>query len=249
MARIGDPLYLSKLTELLQVRDPFDLPEIIDPRHIGVTIAIPAQLLLQRAQPLPVAIVAPDSGESRTYATRVKLTRAAPGAGVFAWLAVAVAPISTTRKLRRLDLVGFRIFPHVTGQEPGFTFVKLDGHLGAAPAAPNDTMRRLYQQNVSQLTIDSEHVARTSNVGFGADDEVTNSFAVTERLLEWRHATAETVIWPEGRSIVGHTPHALSRAVDPNQPHLCGFIIGVAARIANTALAADFEIVVRETVG
>jgi len=249
MARIGDPQYLSKLTELLQVRDPFDLPELIDPSRVGVTIAIPAQLLLQRAQPLPVAVVPPDSGESRTYATRVKLTRAAPGAGNFAWVAVAVAPISTTTKLRRLDLIGFRIFPHVTGQEFRFCFVKLDGHLAAAPNAPNGTMRRLYQDGVSQLTIDSEHVARTSNTGFGADDEATNSFAVTERLLEWRHANSETVIWPEGRSIVGHTPVALSRRVQGNQPHLSGFVIGVVQGTANVALAADFEIVVREIVG
>jgi len=249
VARIGDPQYLSKLVELLQVRDPFDLPELIDPSHVGVTIAIPAQLLLQRAQPLPVAVVPPDSGESRTYATRVKLTRAAPGAGNFAWVAVAVAPISTTTKLRRLDLIGFRIFPHVTGQEFRFCFVKLDGHLAAAPNAPNGTMRRLYQDGVSQLTIDSEHVARTSNTGFGADDEATNSFAVTERLLEWRHANSETVIWPEGRSIVGHTPVALSRRVQGNQPHLSGFVIGVVQGTANVALAADFEIVVREIVG
>jgi len=110
-------------------------------------------------------------------------------------------------------------------------------------------MRRLYQTSVSQLTVDSEHVARTSNVGFGIDDEATNSFAVTERLFEWRHANTETVIWPEGRSIVGHTQPSLSRLVVANQPQLCGFVIGVVAGLVNTAVAADFEIIVREIVG
>lgn len=50
MARIGDTQFLRKLVELLQIKDPVNLPLQLDPTQVGVTIAIPAELLLSRAR-------------------------------------------------------------------------------------------------------------------------------------------------------------------------------------------------------
>lgn len=49
MARIGDALYLPRLVELLQTRDPIDLPELIDPTKVGLVISIDAADVLQLA--------------------------------------------------------------------------------------------------------------------------------------------------------------------------------------------------------
>lgn len=48
--RIGDAGFYARLTELLQSRDPIAIPDLIDPSKIGITIAIPADLLLARAR-------------------------------------------------------------------------------------------------------------------------------------------------------------------------------------------------------
>jgi len=49
MARVGDPGYLLRLTDILQTRDPMDLPLEVA-QELGITVAIPAELLLAKAR-------------------------------------------------------------------------------------------------------------------------------------------------------------------------------------------------------
>lgn len=107
MARIGDPQYLVRLTEILQTRDPIALPDTIDPSSVGITIAIAAEDVLQlagrrKSTPLTLRSIADPAAGAHWSVT-------VPQGEVWKLLAITYRFVSSANP-------GTRIFGHVVDE-------------------------------------------------------------------------------------------------------------------------------------
>jgi len=239
MARIGDPTFIRRLQEILQVHGGLDLPEEIE-SPLGVVITIPGELLLQKIEAKTLDLPGSEP-VGQTFMFQVQLSRTA-AAGFFPYLRCHLGPINPqTKRMLQLDLLAFKI--EAVAGTMGQAWIDAAGPAGAAPTVPSSHMKSLRVKHTPPSVDLTADTGETTTAADTPSADGTGAITTADRVVERIVGTTTIIEFPQD-SFLETLPFVYR--LPPTSAHLTGWGVACIGNVVATLLTANFQIVVRE---